>query len=111
MLGHAAVVGPRGDDHRDAQLRGRLHIDAVIADAGAPDDLELLTAAHGLLVHGALVGHPDNEGVRVLQLIEIVVGMRVMRNENLRLSLQKRHALGADGLCHGNLHKSAPPFP
>ena len=110
VLGHAAVVGPRRDDHGDTQGRGRHHIHAVIADARPADDLQRGAVLHGLPVNGPLVSHPDDEGVGVLQLIEVVVRMGVVRHEDLRLPLQQGHTLRADGLRHRYFHRSLPPF-
>ena len=111
VLGHATVVGPRRDDHRDAQGRGGGHVHAVIPDARTADDLQGRTGLHGLLVDGPLVGHPDDEGVGVLELVQVVVGMGVVGHENLGLVLQQGHTLPADGLRHSHFHWLVLPFP
>ena len=77
---------------------------SVLLERIRADDLQAVAALHGLFVDGALVGHPHDEGVGVLELVEIVVGLGVMRHKNVSLPFQKGHTLRADGLGHGNFH-------
>ena len=110
VFGHAAVVGPRRDDHGDAQSRGGFHVHAVISNAGPADDLQRRAGFHSFPVNSSLVRHPDDKGVGVLQLVQVMVGMGVVCHENFGLSVQKGHALLTDGFRHGNFHRLVPLF-
>ena len=106
VLRHAAVVGSRGNHHRDPQFSGLFHIHGVIAHSGASDDLQIGAVFDGVAV---TLGDAHNESICVLHLLQIIVGVLVIRHIDIGHSIQKLHALGTDGLGHHKFHLASFP--
>ena len=106
MLGHAAVVGARRDDDRDAKLRCFFHIHRIIANTGAADDLQVGAVFNGMCI--ALCNAHDQR-IRVLHIVQIIIGIGIIFCNDLHLTigicLELFDAFHADGLCHNKFHK------
>ena len=109
LLGSRYDVGQRRIAYDDATLGGRLAVDVVDADAGAPDDLELLARLDDLARHRG--GRTDDQGIVIGNHIEQLLGSSVgFKGYVVTSVFENGDAILRELLWNQDLHVASPAF-